>query len=122
MSLAEQQWKILEYARRQRHVAAGEDAAIGFERLSGTNTPTVFLPIERAWEYGDKTFEGKQLPAEVPLELRISEVELAADAFTGTCSILHGDRRFGVISPSPFAPAGVDRFWRFWIAPKEDED
>ncbi len=104
-----------------QHVYAGESRTLVFEKLDADNVPRSLFEINE-FEYSELTATGTKLPPDVDFELRISELVFDPDLHKGVCSILHGDRRFGIVSPSPFAPSGADRFWRFWLAPKEDED
>ncbi len=104
-----------------RHVYAGESRTLVFEKLDTANVPRSNVEIGE-FEYSDTTADGRQLPPEAVFELRVSELVLSEADYQGTCSILHGDKRFRVVSPSPFSPQGMERFWRFWITRAEDED
>jgi hypothetical protein len=121
-TIARDQWAALEIARQQVHVASGESGEIVFESLDPSNAPDDLFTVKHAWEYTERTHEANRIPADALFELRISELELSASDFAGYSSIRHDDKRFQAISPSPLAPSGTDRFWRFWLVFAEDAE
>jgi len=110
--------EIIDVLHDLQHVEQGESAEIVFEKLSATNAPVDLVSVS-SFEYDERSADNRQLPPDVLYELRIPESLLSADSFRGFSSIRHGTRRFRVVTPSPFPPSGMNRFWRFWLITQE---
>lgn len=113
--------EIIDVLHDIQHVEQGEEAEIVFEKLNGMNAPTDLFSVD-SFEYDERTANNTQLPPDVLYELRIPETLLERANVTGAASVRHGAQRFTIIRPSPFAPAGFNRFWRFWLSPAEDTE
>jgi hypothetical protein len=111
----------LEALRRVRHVLQGEEASIVLlKREPGANALSELLSVDRSWAYDDADSRGNKLPPEVMFELQIGEDLLTADDLKQAVAIKHGAQLFQIVRPSPFAPVGFQRYWRFWLAPAEE--
>lgn len=116
----------LDALRRVRHVLQGEAGSISLlKRDASTNALVALLSIESGWTYSDHDAGGRALPPSVMFELQVAEELITKANIDQTAAIQHGQRRFQIVQFSPgepgiFPPTGLNRFWRFWLAPLEE--
>lgn len=120
MTISEAQAEALETARVERHIANGDSGELKLlKRNALTGGLEQYDKIERAWEYSDRVYNGAPLPPGVFFELRVSERVLTAERLLGHAAFQHGSSVLQVVQPTPIAPSGDVRFWRFWLTPSE---
>lgn len=123
MSIASDQWEALETSRKEVHELTGEGGRLRFETLGADNAPKRLCEVARAFEFGERTFDGNQLPGDAAFELRIAESEIRVSNFKSLSSVRQETRiglvRYTVIGPSPIPPSGTNCFWRIWLTPAE---
>lgn len=124
--LTQPHFQRLEALRRVRHVLQGEEGSISLrKRDSATNELVELRSIDRGWTYSDRAADGSALPPSVMFELQVAEELIAREDISQTAGVQHGQQRFQIVQVSPgepgiFSPAGLQRFWRFWLAPLEE--
>jgi hypothetical protein len=117
--------KRLEALRRVRHVLQGEDGTITLlKRNASTNALVDLLEIDTGWTYSDREANGGRLPPSVMFELQIAEEMISATDMAQIAAIRHGQQIFQIVviapgEPGIFKPSGLQRYWRFWLAPLE---
>lgn len=114
----------LKALHRVRHVLQGEDASITFLKRNASNKLVELLAIDQAWTYGDTSATGGRLPPQVMFELQVAEELITSAEIKQTAGVQHGAQRFQIVQvsagePGIFPPTGINRFWRFWLAPLE---
>lgn len=111
----------LEALRQVRHVLQGEEPSILFlKREPGTNALSELLSVDKSWTYDGADAIGNKLPPDVLFELQVAETLISPDDLKQAAAVQHGSKIFQILRPSPFAPTGFARFWRFWLAPAEE--
>ncbi len=112
----------LEAERDIRHVLSGEAGEIVLlKRDSSTNAPVELLTVDQyGFSFKDEDAKGNRLPPNVLFELQVPEDAIEAEEVRQTIAIQHGAQVYSIVGPSPFKPAGFQRFWRFWLAPTEE--
>jgi hypothetical protein len=115
----------LEALRRVRHVLQGEDPSISLLKRDSTQALVEAVSVDRGWTYTDRDSSGGRLPPQVMFELQIAEEMIGREDVDQTAAIQHGEQIFEIVQLAPgepgiFRPAGLQRFWRFWLAPLEE--
>ncbi len=114
-------FRRLEALRHVRHLLQGEEPTITMlEHQPTDNSLADYLTIEKGWNYDTWTADGLRLPADVQFELQIAEQWLTSIDIGKIVAIRHGEKQFQIMQPSPFAPTGLHRFWRFWLTTSEN--
>jgi hypothetical protein len=122
--LTQPHFQRLEALRRVRHVLPGEEPSISLLKRDSTNALVALLSIDNGWTYSDVDAGGSRLPPQVMFELQVAEELVVIDEVKQTAGVQHGQQRFHIVQvsagePGIFAPTGLNRFWRFWLAPLE---
>ena len=116
----------LEALRRVRHVLQGEEGSISLRKRDATTKELVeLISIDTGWTYSDRDVNGRGLPPSVMFELWVAEELITRAQIKQVAAVQHGAQRFGIVQFSPgepgiFQPSGLQRFWRFWLAPLEE--
>jgi len=110
---------------RVRHVLQGEEPSISLLKRGTANELIELIPIDSGWTYGDAAAGGGRLPPQVMFELQIAEELLTMDVVKQVAAVEHGAQRWHIVQvsqgePGIFPPTGINRFWRFWLAPLEE--
>lgn len=123
--LTQPHFQRLETLRRVRHVLQGEDASVTLLKRNASNKLVELLSIDEAWTYSDRDVNGGGLPPQVMYELQVAEELITRTDMKQIAAVEHGAQRFQIVLISPgepglFPPTGLNRFWRFWLAPLEE--
>jgi hypothetical protein len=115
----------LEALRRVRHELQGEESSISLLKRDATNALVELASIDAGWTYGDREKDGGRLHPAVMFELQIAEELITSAEVYQTVAVQHGQQRFSIARITPgepgiFPPAGLQRYWRFWLAPLEE--
>ena len=115
----------LEALRRNHHLLQGEQGSISLLKRDSTQALVELLAIDSSWFYGDRDVNGRALPPWVTFELQVAEELIVTDNIHQTAAVQHGQKRFQIAQredtrPGIFPPTGINRFWRFWLAPLEE--
>lgn len=123
-TLTQAHMRRIEAMRRVRHELQGEDPSISLLKRGTGSALVEFLPIDQGWAYGDRAADGGRLPPSVMFELQVAEEMITADQIVQVAAVQHGQQIFQIVAialgePGIFRPTGIQRFWRFWLAPLE---
>jgi hypothetical protein len=122
--LAQAHFQRLEALRRVRWVLQGEPGSISLLKRDLTGELVEFLSIDQGVAPFEEDADGRALPPQVLREIQVSELMIGDEDVMQTAGIQHGQNRYSIVAISPnepgiFEPAGLRRFYRFWIAPLE---
>lgn len=115
----------LEALRRVRHALQGEEPSILLLKRDLTNALVELISVDQSWAYADRAADGSRLPPSVMFELQIAEEMISVAELNQVAAVKHGQQVFQIVTVAPgepgiFKPSGLDRFWRFWLAPLEE--
>lgn len=104
----------LAFQNRTEHTLQGDTATVVLETLGASNTVTDLLTVKDA-PMRRVDYQGRQLPPGVEFELHIAEATIDLDDLRNVSGVRRitpqGTLRHVPISPSPFSPEGLHRFW-----------
>jgi|SRR5262245_36683366 len=110
---------------RIRHALQGEEPTITLLKRGTLNALVELISLDTGWTYSDREKDGSRLHPSAMFELQIAEELITSSEVYQTVAVQHGTQRFSIARITPgepgiFPPAGLQRYWRFWLAPLEE--
>lgn len=102
----------LSLGRALAHEAQGEPKTVAFLSRSVTNGLSELFTVA---DWRMHNAQERNLPLGVAFELQVPEALITSTQLKDAVAVQHGTTIYEVAQPSPIAPHGLDRFWRFYL-------